>query len=147
MSKVGRNESCPCGSGKKFKKCCSGKPRPITDRFTFDLIEQLDRNKEQVVQAQKEQDAVIIETIKQLFTEALDAKIACSRVERLLQWIEEQIQPIISTKPALFWICIDRRFPPALGISGDDWQILAKTEQRHELKTAIFHKYGANAAL
>ncbi len=21
--KVGRNESCPCGSGKKFKKCCS----------------------------------------------------------------------------------------------------------------------------
>jgi len=22
--KVGRNEPCPCGSGKKFKKCCSG---------------------------------------------------------------------------------------------------------------------------
>jgi len=20
--KVGRNDSCPCGSGKKFKKCC-----------------------------------------------------------------------------------------------------------------------------
>jgi uncharacterized protein YecA (UPF0149 family) len=23
--KAGRNESCPCGSGEKFKKCC-GKP-------------------------------------------------------------------------------------------------------------------------
>lgn len=23
--KVGRNEPCPCGSGKKFKKCCLGK--------------------------------------------------------------------------------------------------------------------------
>jgi uncharacterized protein len=23
-SKVGRNEACPCGSGKKFKKCCGG---------------------------------------------------------------------------------------------------------------------------
>ena len=23
-SKVGRNESCPCGSGKKYKKCCGG---------------------------------------------------------------------------------------------------------------------------
>jgi uncharacterized protein len=23
--KVGRNEPCPCGSGKKFKKCCGGK--------------------------------------------------------------------------------------------------------------------------
>jgi SEC-C motif len=23
--RVGRNESCPCGSGKKFKACCEGK--------------------------------------------------------------------------------------------------------------------------
>lgn len=22
VTKVGRNEPCPCGSGKKFKKCC-----------------------------------------------------------------------------------------------------------------------------
>lgn len=22
--KTGRNEKCPCGSGKKFKKCCEG---------------------------------------------------------------------------------------------------------------------------
>lgn len=22
QSKVGRNEPCPCGSGKKYKKCC-----------------------------------------------------------------------------------------------------------------------------
>jgi|GEM_PF-6922301 len=25
MAKVGRNDPCPCGSGKKFKKCCLGK--------------------------------------------------------------------------------------------------------------------------
>ena len=24
--KVGRNEPCPCGSGKKYKKCCGGSP-------------------------------------------------------------------------------------------------------------------------
>jgi SEC-C motif domain protein len=24
-SKIGRNDPCPCGSGKKFKKCCEGK--------------------------------------------------------------------------------------------------------------------------
>ena len=23
-TKVGRNEPCPCGSGKKFKRCCGG---------------------------------------------------------------------------------------------------------------------------
>jgi hypothetical protein len=22
MKKIGRNDPCPCGSGKKFKKCC-----------------------------------------------------------------------------------------------------------------------------
>ena len=25
MSKTGRNDPCPCGSGKKFKKCCEEK--------------------------------------------------------------------------------------------------------------------------
>ena len=25
LKKVGRNDPCPCGSGKKFKKCCMGK--------------------------------------------------------------------------------------------------------------------------
>jgi SWIM/SEC-C metal-binding protein len=24
VTKVGRNAPCPCGSGKKFKKCCNG---------------------------------------------------------------------------------------------------------------------------
>ncbi len=25
--KIGRNESCPCGSGKKYKRCCAHKPK------------------------------------------------------------------------------------------------------------------------
>lgn len=25
MNKTGRNDPCPCGSGKKFKKCCENK--------------------------------------------------------------------------------------------------------------------------
>lgn len=25
MDKVGRNDDCPCGSGRKFKKCCLNK--------------------------------------------------------------------------------------------------------------------------
>jgi hypothetical protein len=28
--KIGRNDPCPCGSGKKFKKCCLNKQRPTT---------------------------------------------------------------------------------------------------------------------
>ena len=32
MAKVARNESCPCGSGKKYKHCCIEKPPPQTAR-------------------------------------------------------------------------------------------------------------------
>ena len=27
MGKIGRNDTCPCGSGKKYKKCCLNDPR------------------------------------------------------------------------------------------------------------------------
>jgi hypothetical protein len=27
MTKIGRNQPCPCGSGKKYKKCCLNKPK------------------------------------------------------------------------------------------------------------------------
>ncbi|MGB5833644.1 MAG: SEC-C metal-binding domain-containing protein [Thiohalocapsa sp.] len=29
MTKIGRNALCPCGSGKKYKKCCLGKEEPL----------------------------------------------------------------------------------------------------------------------
>ena len=29
--KIGRNDLCPCGSGKKYKKCCWGQPIPGLD--------------------------------------------------------------------------------------------------------------------
>jgi hypothetical protein len=35
MAKIGRNEPCPCGSGKKFKQCCEAK---ATGRLTSRLI-------------------------------------------------------------------------------------------------------------
>ena len=32
--KVGRNDPCPCGSGKKFKKCCAAKVSTTTAGLT-----------------------------------------------------------------------------------------------------------------
>jgi SWIM/SEC-C metal-binding protein len=29
LPKVGRNDPCPCGSGKKFKKCCVDQPERL----------------------------------------------------------------------------------------------------------------------
>lgn len=36
MKNVGRNDPCPCGSGKKFKKCCAQKSS--MERRTFSAI-------------------------------------------------------------------------------------------------------------
>ncbi len=48
MSKIGRNEPCPCGSGKKYKKCCllnpDGKtdiPPPMKYRAVYTELDQL----------------------------------------------------------------------------------------------------------
>ena len=34
MAKIGRNDRCPCGSGKKYKQCCLAKDE-AADRSTF----------------------------------------------------------------------------------------------------------------
>lgn len=40
MTKISRNDPCPCGSGKKYKKCCIDKilSFPITDKFQGDSL-------------------------------------------------------------------------------------------------------------
>ena len=41
MGKIGRNDTCPCGSGKKYKKCCLNGPREIPQAdpgYTDDII-------------------------------------------------------------------------------------------------------------
>ena len=38
--KVSRNEPCPCGSGKKYKKCCGSKDTVlITDVIDHEVLE------------------------------------------------------------------------------------------------------------
>jgi hypothetical protein len=34
MGKIGRNEACPCGSGRKFKRCCLGKQQTASSNLT-----------------------------------------------------------------------------------------------------------------
>jgi len=32
MAEIGRNDDCPCGSGRKFKYCCGGNGRPMAGK-------------------------------------------------------------------------------------------------------------------
>jgi hypothetical protein len=49
--KIGRNDPCPCGSGKKFKKCCYGKNRASPPAVHL----QLERLKAKQLQIEKQQ--------------------------------------------------------------------------------------------
>jgi len=61
MAKIGRNAPCPCGSGKKYKKCClSGKDRakrhsPVRKKIRFiPVYTELDKLSNSVVDLIKE---------------------------------------------------------------------------------------------
>ncbi len=43
MNKVGRNDPCPCGSGKKYKKCCIDMP-DITEQELREVLEQIKKD-------------------------------------------------------------------------------------------------------
>src|SRR5882724_9551794 len=62
MNAVGRNESCPCGSGKKYKKCClerdealARETRPVQapaldeDHFTAEMLPKVDKAVDRVL--------------------------------------------------------------------------------------------------
>jgi len=36
--KVGRNDPCPCGSGKKFKQCCEHKARSLSPTAWITIV-------------------------------------------------------------------------------------------------------------
>ena len=56
MAKIGRNERCPCGSGKKYKHCCARTPqaekRPSTaeEQLKISLMKAVDKIVEAAVQ-------------------------------------------------------------------------------------------------
>ena len=60
MKKVGRNEPCPCGSGKKHKKCC-GKEKKVIELFPGDLT------KEEAMEVRRMLMTVISDRNHQLF--------------------------------------------------------------------------------
>ncbi|GEM_PF-829875 len=52
--KVGRNAPCPCGSGRKYKKCCMNKTQPPVDLFQRRLSEAYDRLMEELIRFAEE---------------------------------------------------------------------------------------------
>jgi hypothetical protein len=55
MSKIGRNAPCPCGSGKKYKKCCEGRgSEPVRTSAAGQLPRDVPPQKVHTAQAERE---------------------------------------------------------------------------------------------
>ena len=66
MVKIGRNAPCPCGSGKKYKKCClSAQPekRPVKKQRFIPVYTELDQLSNSVVDLIKQKKLNEAETV------------------------------------------------------------------------------------
>ena len=54
MSKIGRNEPCPCGSGKKYKKCCLPASQPLKESsFIYTDLDDLSNQVTDLIEKKK----------------------------------------------------------------------------------------------
>lgn len=74
MKKIGRNEPCPCGSGKKYKKCCIHVPTlPEGGNFVYTDLDELSNRIPDLIDQRKfdEAEAVCSQLMKQ-YPEQID---------------------------------------------------------------------------
>lgn len=141
MNKIGRNDPCPCGSGKKYKKCClTGRERTIAvvDHASLLMAAELQAAS---AEAERPSTSAIHEVVHWLGDGRLLEKAeGCSLVCEMMARIEEVIKGVVAPQSALFWISVLRRLPPIIG---------AKYEQTKANISFITQlactKYGASA--
>lgn len=59
MSKIGPNQPCDCGSGKKFKKCCGARGRIPVVKVAEDMAYSEERWREHAKKPKPKGDAII----------------------------------------------------------------------------------------
>jgi tetratricopeptide (TPR) repeat protein len=58
MKKTGRNAPCPCGSGKKYKKCClNGTGPSVEDSFIYTDLDELSNQVPELIKQKKYDEA------------------------------------------------------------------------------------------
>lgn len=73
--KTGRNDPCPCGSGKKYKKCCLNAASPTTNnsRFIYTDLDNLSNQIPTFIKQQKYKEAEkVCQRLLQQYPEQID---------------------------------------------------------------------------
>jgi tetratricopeptide (TPR) repeat protein len=106
MSAISRNDPCPCGSGKKYKKCCLDKQEsavrpPLTQRpvVVETDLDELSNRANDMIRAKRWEDAErICLRLKKEFPEELDAD---DRLAQLYQAQEHYAKALPYAQAAL----------------------------------------------
>jgi hypothetical protein len=98
-SKIKRNDPCPCGSGKKYKKCCIEKSEKISMKEIFDdyIAWNTDFEKEvnERTESEIEYDNVILKELSKGNSIESALKVAGNKYpEEALQYDKENIEYI-----------------------------------------------------
>lgn len=74
MRKPGRNEPCPCGSGKKYKKCCLHTPKPsVGGTFIYTDLDDLSNQIPELIRLKKYDEAEeVCQKLRQEYPEQID---------------------------------------------------------------------------
>lgn len=122
LSKVGRNDKCPCGSGKKYKKCCLPKHsrssvdarkavRVIADLTTFQMV-RLAKSESKL--ASEHSETVVRRAIaevvdKETPTLELVGKDASEKLGQALRSLEGALVEVCSKHTTVYWLMLLRR--------------------------------------
>jgi tetratricopeptide (TPR) repeat protein len=100
MATVGRNAPCPCGSGKKYKKCCAGQPAQ-TQALPAELARESDVLKQRLAELQPEkallEDEIRLDKLSNSIVDLVEQKRfdqALAGCEQLLRDYPEVIDGI-----------------------------------------------------
>ncbi len=74
MKKPGRNEPCPCGSGRKYKKCCLHAPKPgVGGTFIYTDLDDLSNQIPELIKLEKYDEAEeVCRKLRQEYPEQID---------------------------------------------------------------------------
>jgi uncharacterized protein YecA (UPF0149 family) len=89
MNKIGRNDPCPCGSGKKYKKCCLHVPQP-PEEGTFIYTDLDDLSNQVPVLIKQKKFAEAEEICQKLMEQYPDQIDGLHRYAELLEAQEEK---------------------------------------------------------
>ena len=144
MSKTGRNERCPCGSGKKYKKCCNGQPPYISDLMSNKLFEAFERNLAHIKRAheiaRQRSELKLLDLLKDCPEEP---ESQASRLREYAEWLETECAVILCKHSPVFWLSLDRRIPPWIWAKDS----LAEDPSAHEQDSWIREQYAVKTAL